>query len=1286
MIRESVLTVCLASLSALSSFAVTITQQPQDQLICSGQIITLNVSASGTGFIMYQWSSSLTGAALSWSEITGATNSYLTVSYSSMISSNMYYMCKVTELGNGYVFTRGAKVTKGSYPSDPVSLTATPSTVCPGDPVTLTVSGSPGTGSEWVYYIGGCGSIELAGVSGSSPTVHPTTWSTYYVRAENGCGESNCAQASITLKTASSAATGINATDTSVCAGKPTALSVEGGSLGTNAGWVWYAGDCGGTVAGTGAEVTVSPETPTIYYVRAEGECDTTECVSISIGILDTPDSPFATDPDVCEGEDVSITASGTSVKWYSNRELTDLLTTGNDYDPAVTLPGTYTYYVTQTGTECESLPDTAILTVRPVPDIPAADNKYGCVGRDIPDLAAEGADIKWFTDPQLLNQVHSGNTFTTGKDQAGTYTWYLTQTVDACTSPPDTVKLMINNIPGLPSADDHNICYGITGTSLTATGTDLRWYSDAGLTTLVFSGSVFSPEETISGAHKWYVTQTVNHCESGADTVTLFIYPETPKPLVTDDAVCFGETTPALNATGSDVKWYSDNELSNLVDTGTEFTPAVTDAGEYHWYVSQTENGCESDAETITLNIYAIPPKPVAEDITGCFGDVVPALNTTGENVRWYTDNSLTNLVHTGNSYNSGKTEVGTYRWYVTQTINGCTGLADTFILVIRSKPSAPDVEDESICYGQTNPMVQATGSNIRWYQDGGLTSLEHSGSIFQPIQTATGSYLWYVTQTVDGCQSKSDTFRFTVKALPLTPEVEDTAVCSDETIPQFTATGFDVTWYSDESLTITACTENAFTPDVSNRGIYTWYVTDTYEGCESDPGAISLEIIDYPDPPVCSDLSICQGAAVPVLTATGSSVKWFSNASLTVLADTGNSYSSGKTEPGTYRWYVTQADRKCVSDAAVAVLKIRHSPVASVIQDNTVCQGSSLSLGSGLIDGYSYSWKYKDSTGVFSTQGDPVITPDATLTYILTVTLDSTECTDENQVTVTVNPAPQIALFFEKNPLPLGENTEITATGGTTYQWSPATGLSAITGVTVTAHPENDIVYTVASTNNFGCTGSAKDTLFVSCQMCKDTLFLASRGLFNHGCTDRGYNNNASCTWTIFPSGVENIYLYFHPDSFDIRSGDFLNIYDGTDATGTLIGAYNNDNPPEGNIMAGSAVFIQLVTDGSGTGSGFQARYSNQPLGITYPAAAFNNRIYPNPVKEILYIEWPATVQHPCRIQICNSLGQLCFSILSEGSAREEINLEGLASGIYYLNLITDTGSVRKIFIKSE
>ena len=110
---------------------------------------------------------------------------------------------------------------------------------------------------------------------------------------------------------------------------------------------------------------------------------------------------------------------------------------------------------------------------------------------------------------------------------------------------------------------------------------------------------------------YTYYVTETnSNTCESAATIVTLTINSFTTMPLSSNVSVCFASTVPDLTATGvgSTFTWYDDAALTNIVGSNSPFSTGQTNVGVYAYYVTESQNGCESPAATVLLEIYALP------------------------------------------------------------------------------------------------------------------------------------------------------------------------------------------------------------------------------------------------------------------------------------------------------------------------------------------------------------------------------------------------------------------------------------------------------------------------------------------------------------------------------------------------------------------------------------------------------------------------------------------------------------------------------------------------------
>jgi hypothetical protein len=253
-------------------------------------------------------------------------------------------------------------------------------------------------------------------------------------------------------------------------------------------------------------------------------------------------------------------------------------------------------------------------------------------------------------------------------------------------------------------------------------------------------------------------------------DTVMLTIntLPSTPSAL--DTAVCSAAAIPNLTSTGTNVQWY--NTSMTLVGSGNSFATGQTAAGTYSYYVTQADaaTGCESVPDTAVLGIMLSPPVPTANNVAICFGNPIPPLTSTGTNVKWYSNASLSTLVNTGNTFNTGQTAVGVYTFWVTDSLTGCvSSTADSVSLIINTLPTKPTANDVTLCHGAP-AVVTSTGTTPYWFSDPTLINLVGTGSPFATGQTMVGIYTYYVTDYAAGCgNSPSDTVILTINPNPL-------------------------------------------------------------------------------------------------------------------------------------------------------------------------------------------------------------------------------------------------------------------------------------------------------------------------------------------------------------------------------------------------------------------------------------------------------------------------------------------------------------------------------------
>jgi len=221
---------------------------------------------------------------------------------------NHNYVVTATVAGSGCTKTASAAVAVSPLPTVTISG---PSSVCLGSPITLsfaftglgpwTYSYSDGTNTYGPFTSASAtatSSVTPTGAGGSVITYTPTGISDS--RCE-GVASSLLGSAAVTIWTYSSV-DGISLTSNkpfnNICVGDNIIISMNGitpASLGTGAHWKWYSGSCtsGTPVPGSTdmTYITVSPSVNTTYYVRAEGNCNTTACLSLPIVVSTGPPS-----------------------------------------------------------------------------------------------------------------------------------------------------------------------------------------------------------------------------------------------------------------------------------------------------------------------------------------------------------------------------------------------------------------------------------------------------------------------------------------------------------------------------------------------------------------------------------------------------------------------------------------------------------------------------------------------------------------------------------------------------------------------------------------------------------------------------------------------------------------------------------------------------------------------------------------------------------------------------------------------------------------------------------
>ncbi len=115
------------------------------------------------------------------------------------------------------------------------------------------------------------------------------------------------------------------------------------------------------------------------------------------------------------------------------------------------------------------------------------------------------------------------------------------------------------------------------------------QWYADE-------TSNVVLTSDTALTTGTYYVSQTVVGCESPRTAVTVTVTEVTmPTGEATQEFVA-GETIADLDVTGTDVMWFSDAELTVMIETTTELEDGMT------YYAVSNNGDCSSEALAVTV------------------------------------------------------------------------------------------------------------------------------------------------------------------------------------------------------------------------------------------------------------------------------------------------------------------------------------------------------------------------------------------------------------------------------------------------------------------------------------------------------------------------------------------------------------------------------------------------------------------------------------------------------------------------------------------------------------
>lgn len=360
---------------------------------------------------------------------------------------------------------------------------------------------------------------------------------------------------------------------------------------------------------------------------------------------------------------------------------------------------------------------------------------------------------------------------------------------------------------------------------------------------------------------------------------------------------------------------------------------------------------------------------------------------------------------------------------------------------------------------------------------------------------------------------------------------------------------------------------------------GIYvvTMVLDDTLACTTPDTATIVIEVVDPQDAAVDSIPDLCPGASIQLQASGGTSYTW---SPTTGLSDP-SIPNPVATPSGPITYTVTVTDQ-CGSQT-LSVDVVFSSPNVGVDPAAPLCAGGSTTLSAW--GGATYSWSPANLVNDPSLASPTAFPPDTTWYFVDIVTTDGCEATDSVLVIVQFGPpVPQA----NDTAVCVGFAVQLNASGGDSYTWLPAPGISQLNVPDPVVTPQTSMFYVVQVSNACGTTS---DSVFVEviravANAWPDTLICSGASF------QLGASGGVDYQWSP-PTGLSDPFIADPMATvtsavvYTVLVTDAFGCQDSADVSVTLFPVPTVEAGPDQYILFGTSTTLTATGDGSMTWS---------------------------------------------------------------------------------------------------
>ena len=609
-----------------------------------------------------------------------------------------------------------------------------------------------------------------------------------------------------------------------------------------------------------------------------------------------------------------------------------------------------------------------------------------------------------------------------------------------------------------------------------TSSPTNFQWYVNNGLTPTPNTGPVI--DHTIGTSMGKYMYSQAGNGSNGNSTY--FISPCINIDTLTNPGLTFWYHMYGSGIGSLNVDIYNGSTWINNVYslTGQQQTSISANWLQGSMYLSSFSgiiklrfravrgNNQYGDIALDDIKIGEAPYVNLGPDTTICLGCslILDAGAGTGLSYTWKKVPS-SQIIGTNQTFTVN--QAGTYHVIVTNQ-NGIGG-TDSINIIVGYPPTVDVGLNSSICAGSPFIISGVTAthySSLLWSTSGigtfsSSTSLNPTYIPSQADITNGSVYLTLLAYGISPFGNASDSLLLTINPLPVVSiSGLATSYCINAT--SLTITGIP----SGGTFTGNGIVGNTFNPVFAGLGTHSIiYAFTDINGCSnSDTQSVvvnALPIVSFTGLPTICCLN--DSAYLLIGNPSGGS---FSGSGIVQ-----NVFNPFLASTGFHNITYTFTDANSCTNNTSQNITVNPNPIANAGADKIIaCGGTGVMIGSGTTSGFSYQW-YPTNSLSSSTISNPIATPTITTIYTLTITNNTTGCTQTDEVfVILIGPT---AFAWPDTTICEGQSVTLYATGGTSYLWN-----TNATTPSITVNPIVTKEYTVTVTTG-GC--SAADTVTV-------------------------------------------------------------------------------------------------------------------------------------------------------------------------------------------------------------